>query len=200
MHLLQITSRRKAGIPPPWLQSGDLSMKIICRMIFAIAAVSCAAYLQAAIAANSPAPQAAQFYPLLGKWKGSGKLIEGDQAPKSLSLRLNCRKASSGWAVLCELKASNSKMIMTETDLFGVDPVSGKSRWYAVTNRGETHDHIAEWVDPKNMRANLAWTQEGKQMSENITFHFVSSRSIEFRSVIAENRKEAVSFTGSFKR
>jgi len=175
-------------------------MKTVYRILFAIVVISCASYLHAANAAKSAAPQAAQFYPLLGKWKGSGKLKEGDRVPTSLSLRLNCRKASSGWAVLCELKASNSKMIMTETDLFGVDTVSGKSRWYAVTNQGETHDHIAEWVDPKNMRANLAWTQEGKQMAENITFHFVSSRSIEFRSVVTENGKEAVSFTGTLKR
>jgi hypothetical protein len=175
-------------------------MKIVYRILFAMVAISCATFLHAADAAKSAAPLAAQFYPLVGKWKGSGKLKEGDQAPVSLSLRMNCRKASSGWAVLCDFRAGNSKMTMTETDLFGVDPVSGKSRWYAVTNQGETHDHVAEWTDARNMRANLAWTQEGKQMAENITFHFVSTRSFEFSSIVKENGMETVSFTGTLKR
>jgi hypothetical protein len=31
---------------------------------------------------------------------------------------------------------------MSETDLMGVDAVTGEGHWYAVINQGESHDHI----------------------------------------------------------
>jgi hypothetical protein len=38
--------------------------------------------------------------------------------------------------------AKNGKLVMSETDLMGVDAVTGEEHWYAVINQGESHDHI----------------------------------------------------------
>jgi len=148
----------------------------------------------------APAPAAARFYPLVGNWKGNGELREGDQSPAKLKLTLQCQKASAGWAVLCTMKASNDKMAMAETDLFGVDPASGKGHWYAVTNQGETHDHSAEWSDANTMKGRFAWVQEGKQMEENVTFKVNGQRTLEFRSTVSENGKTVGAFSGTLKR
>lgn len=177
-------------------------MKTFPRTVLALVTiVSCAAgVLAPAVAENTPPPAAARFYPFVGKWTGNGELGSPGQPPAKLALRLNCRKASAGWAVLCELDATNKEMSIQETDLFGVDPVTGKGHWYAISNQGETHDHVADWPDTKTMKASTTWTHEGKRMEENITFHFTSSRSMEFRGIVSENGKEVGAFTGKLKR
>jgi len=149
---------------------------------------------------KAPAPAAARFYPLVGKWTGSGALGAPGQSPTKLSLHYQCRKVSAGAAVLCELRADGKDMRLRETDLFGVDPATGKGRWYAVTNMGETHDHAADWPDARTMKAHLAWTQEGKRMEESITLRFATPRALEFSSVVTQDGKEVGSFTGRLKR
>ncbi len=144
-------------------------------------------------------PAASRFYPFVGHWKGLGRLSEAGQKPVPLVLDLSCGKASSGWAVRCGMVAKNGKMTMTESDLMGVDSVTGTGHWYAVTNQGDTHDHITEWPDAHTMKAHYAWTQDGKKMVEHITIVFKGKKSMEFRSVVTEDGKEASAFSGSLK-
>jgi hypothetical protein len=147
-----------------------------------------------------PMPAAARFYPLVGIWQGKGTLSQGDQSPAMLTLRFNCKKAASGWAVTCDLRAKNAEMTMTEVDLMGVDPNTDKGHWYAVDNLGDTHDHIVEWPDAKTMQAHYAWTQDGKLTEENVVFHLMSDRSMEFRSVVSQDSKTISLFSGKLKR
>jgi hypothetical protein len=166
--------------------------------VFALS-VACIPMLKAT-AAEPSAPAAARFYPLVGTWKGQGEMREGDQPAVTLTLSYQCRKASAGHAVSCEMNAANDKMAMAETDLFGVDPVSGKGHWYAVTNVGETHDHIADWPNAKTMTGYHGWNQDGKKMEEKVTFTFNGSRSMEFQSVVSADGVKVASFTGHLKR
>jgi len=153
------------------------------------------------VLAAEPTPNpASRFYPLVGNWAGNGLLSENGQAPAKLAMSVSCRKASAGFAVLCDMKAHNEKMKLAETDLFGVDPVTGKGHWFSVTNTGETHDHIADWTDARTMKARYAWIQDGKKMEENIVMVFKNPRHIDFHSVVTSDAKEVVEFKGMLKR
>ena len=149
----------------------------------------------ATAAAVADAPAAARFYPLLGTWKGQGQFAEAGQAPTPLKLALSCSKVASGWAVSCDMTASNDSMTISESDLMGVDPVTGTAHWYAVTNQGETHDHVAVWSGDKSMKAHYAWTQDGRKMEEHIAFVFPGRNSIAFRSVVTQDGKVAATFS-----
>jgi hypothetical protein len=174
----------------------------ISRPLFAVLAACSMLPITSALAQQkaAPEPAASRYYPLVGMWQGEGKLQEGSQPTVSLNVHLNCKKASSGWAVICEMRALSSKTVITETDLMGVDPITGVGHWYAITNQGETHDHIAEWPDARTMKAHYAWTQDGKKTDENITYNITGAKTMEFRSIITQNGKEVASFSGKLGR
>lgn len=150
------------------------------------------------LATMTAAPAAAEFYPLLGKWHGHGQLSEPGHPPVKLSLRLYCQKVSSGWAVRCAMQANNPKMRMSESDLMGVDPVTGQGHWYAVTNTGDTHDHLASWPNPHTMLAHYDWTQNGKHMHEAISFKFTGRHRMHFKSVVTADGQTVNAFSGKF--
>lgn len=145
---------------------------------------------------TDPAPAAARYYPFVGSWTGQGELSQPGQPAAKLALQWSCSEASSGHAVRCEMTAQNDSMTMTESDLMGVDPLSGEGHWYAVTNQGEVHDHVAQWSDPKTMTANYAWQQDGKQMQETVTFKLLSEKSLKFSSVVTADGQEVAAFSG----
>jgi hypothetical protein len=89
---------------------------------------------------------------------------------------------------------------MMESDLMGVDPVTGQAHWYSVTNQGETHDHLASWPDAHTMLAHHDWMQDGTHMREDITFHFQGADAVTFKSVVTADDKQAATFSGSLKR
>ena len=94
----------------------------------------------------------------------------------------------------------NKSMTIEESDLMGVDPVTGKDHWYAVTNQGETHDHEAVWTDSKTMAAHYAWQQEGRQMRDDITFDFSKKGRVHFRSTTRADGKPVGEFSGTVVR
>ena len=177
-------------------------MKMACRVIAVSVVVGGVAIPHSSMdtASAAPLPAAASYYPFVGQWKGRGQLSEAGKAPINLTLSLICDKVSSGWAVRCELVAKNDKVSISESDLMGVDPVTGKGHWYAVTNQGETHDHVTEWVSSSEMKANYSWVQKGKRMEERITVQFPRKESLEFRSVVTADGKEVGVFSGKMTR
>jgi hypothetical protein len=150
--------------------------------------------------ADNAAPAAAEFYPLVGNWHGKGQLVETGEEPVKLTLKLTCKKVSSGWAVQCAMHGRNKDMAMSESDLMGVDPVTGQAHWYAVTDQGETHDHLVEWTDPNTMLAHYDWTQDGKHMRESITFKLKGKHDMSFESIVFVDDQQAASFSGELKR
>jgi len=158
----------------------------------------CVVAMSTVAAAPKTIPAAASFYPFLGKWHGVGEMMEPGKPTAKLNLTLSCRKVAAGWAIACDMSAKNKTMMISESDLMGVDPVTGKAHWYAITNMGETHDHVAQWVDPNTVHAQYGWTQDGKQMQEDITFNF-KKRSITFRSVVTADGHTAGEFSGALR-
>lgn len=165
-----------------------------------LAGVAVAATPNLANAADNEQPAAAIFYPLVGDWTGSGQLSEPGGQPVELSIDLSCVKAAGGWAVRCEMTASNAGMIMNESDLMGVDPITGKGHWYAITDQGDAHDHIVSWSDANDMTATYSWEQDGKQMTENITMKFGGENSVDFASVVKADSKEVNTFAGKLEK
>lgn len=149
--------------------------------------------------ADNTQPPAAPFYVLLGTWQGQGEFGQTGQAPAKLTLNYQCQKTSAGWGVLCTMKASNKEMTMEETDLFGHDPVSNTSHWYAVTNTGETHDHTAKWIDARTMKASYSWTQEGANMKEDVMLIVDRNKTLLFESVVSQDNQEVARFSGTLR-
>lgn len=177
-------------------------MKVLIRF-FALSIVSLAVTIPMSkprAATSEDQPAASIFYPLIGSWSGTGQMAEAGQKPVDLSIALFCVKASAGHAVSCKMAANNKDMLLSESDLFGVDPVTGKGHWYAVTNQGETHDHVVTWIDAKTMKATYSWSQDGKKMHEDITMSLPTEKTMEFTGVVTAGGKEASSFTGKLKR
>jgi hypothetical protein len=176
-------------------------MRTITRLLVVLVA-TLSACLPLAGAAEAPAaPPAAGFYVLTGDWKGEGSVTENGQQAH-FELQLQCHKASAGWAVLCTMSGRDraGNQVLAETDLFGVDPATGKGHWYAVTNSGETHDHLVYWSDPKTLRAHLAWQLEDKRMEESIVLDLAVADTLEFRSVTSENGHQRSLFRATLQR
>ena len=153
----------------------------------------------ATAAEQSGVPTDAQrFKAMIGKWKGEGTISGGEQ-PMKIALSYRCDAAAAGWGIACVLNGKGEGMEMIESDLMGVDPVTGNGHWFAVTNMGETHDHVLTWTDDKNFKAHYAWEQDGARMEENISVS-INGRSMEFRSVVSANGQDVGSFVGTLKR
>lgn len=147
-------------------------------------------------AANGSEPPAAVFYPLVGHWTGNGKIRAEGGDPMELTLDLECSKAAAGWAVQCDMVGKNADISMNEADLMGVDPVTGKGHWYAISDQGDAHDHIVEWSDPNDMTASYSWTSDGKRMVESISMKLTGENALEFSSVVTADGKQASTFSG----
>jgi hypothetical protein len=176
-------------------------MRAVARCLVVVTVAVGVASPSVALANSSAAkPAAARYYPFVGTWHGNGQLSQAGQAPAALALRLSCAKAASGWAVRCAMTAKNKQTSISESDLMGVDPVTGQGHWYAVTNEGDTHDHLTHWVDAHTMQARYAWTQNGTKMEEHITVVFKGRRVMHFRSVVSGAGKEVGAFSADLRR
>ena len=173
------------------------AMKLVSAM-FSTVVLAGAVTVTAARAADVPS-DAARFHVLLGEWKGGATLREGETAT-DLSLAYSCSKVSAGWGVACDMKAKGKEMEVAEYDLMGVDPVTGTPHWFAVTNSGETHDHVGRWVNDHTFQARYAWKADGRSMEENITMRFPDKKRIEFLSVVSVDGQQVASFTGKLSR
>jgi hypothetical protein len=181
---------------------GSYSMNASCRIAAILLSVGALLFPAVTVAATPTAktPAASRYYPFLGHWKGNGQVAEAGKAPVPLTINVSCFKAASGWAVRCAMVAKSEKITMTEADLFGVDAVTGKGHWYALTNQGEASDLMTEWTDAKTMKAHRAWEQNGTHMVEKVTFMLPRSGAMEFRSVVTADGKEVTVFSGKLAR
>lgn len=175
-------------------------MKTLTKLSSLFALATAIALPALSLAAQDSLPPAAPFYALVGHWQGQGEFGQTGQTPASLALQYQCQKTSAGWGVSCQMNASNKEMAMEETDLFGHDPVSDTSHWYAVTNTGETHDHKVTWIDAHTMKAHYTWTQEGDRMAENITLTINGNDTLMFESIVSQNGQEVARFSGTLKQ
>lgn len=175
-------------------------MKIQSAIISLFLFAATALVSEYAVAADkTPAPAAVKFYAMLGNWHGNAQLAETGKPAVKLKMQIRCVKVSAGYAVQCHDVAHNKDMAIHETDLMGVDPVSGQAHWYAVTDQGETHDHLAKWVSANHMQAHYDWKQDGKHMREDINFE-MKGKHMKFKTVVSLDGKQTAEFTGSLSR
>src|SRR3954464_1508234 len=94
--------------------------------------------------ADAPPSPLAQLDAMVGTWKVAGTMTMGKDASK-VTATIACKRASAKAAILCSLEMKVPGLgAYAETDLFGYEPNSGTLYWFAVTNAGDTHDHIAK--------------------------------------------------------
>lgn len=120
------------------------------------------------LALATPKP-ATRLDNLVGTWRGTGTYSAGkDKA--SLTFEWACKKVSAGTGVACTLELKGIPGMAgaySETDLFGYEPNTDTLHWYAVTNAGETHDHVAKASDAKLVFV-FKGTQDGKPLVETV--------------------------------
>lgn len=175
--------------------------KIVIAALIAIPTALIATNLQAESETSAEPPSALEkFNPLLGRWKGQAEFSQPGDKTRTLSVKLDCEKVSRDWGILCEMSARSSKMAILETNLIGIDPATGSGHWYTVNNLGETQDHVAEWLSPTQMKASTSWTENGKQMHENMTLDFTSESTFDYRSVVTADGEEVRVFSWKLMR
>jgi hypothetical protein len=106
---------------------------------------------------------------MAGTWHGTAEVTMGkDRA--TLKATWTCKPTSQKWGVLCTMHATGMPGLASydETDLMGYEPNTNTYHWYAVTNAGETHDHVAPATDSDTFRFVYRGKQNGKPFDERI--------------------------------
>lgn len=122
------------------------------------------------VAAADPLPRpVAGMECLIGTWRGSGTVAMGKDKAK-IDATWTCHRVSQKWGVMCTFKVTGvpGVAVYEETDLMGYEPNTNTFHWYAVTNAGETHDHVAPATDGGKLQFVFTGTQEGKPFKEVI--------------------------------
>ena len=110
---------------------------------------------------------------LVGNWRGGGTVALGKDKVK-VGADWNCQRTASEFGVLCALRVTGIPGVSSyaETDLFGFEPNTNQYHWYAVTNAGETHDHVASLTEGNRIQFVYIGTQGGKALKEVIELNF----------------------------
>ncbi len=139
---------------------------------------------------------------LVGEWKGTGQLVMGD-SKADLKLSISCKWQSGGYGVACQARFAGPPAIGTleETDLFGFDPGTRKYHWFAVTNTGETHDHVAEIPSGETIDWVFNGKQQDKPVKETIRMTFSKdSKQLDFKTESQVAGVTNAVFTGTLKK
>lgn len=122
------------------------------------------------LAAAEPLPRPVEGMEcLVGAWKGAGTMTMGKDTAK-IDATWTCKRVSARWGVLCTFHVTGVPGLASfeETDLMGYEPGSNTYHWYAVTNAGEAHDHVAPATDGNKLEFVYTGTQDGKPFKEVI--------------------------------
>jgi hypothetical protein len=141
--------------------------------ILTFAAVLGLLAVPAVAAADAVPKQVLDLECLVGNWKGTGTFAMGKDKAK-IEITWNCARTSAQFGVLCTGRFTGipGMAAYEETDLFGYEPNTDTYHWYAVTNAGETHDHVAKPPTSNKIQFVFTGTQEGKPMKEVIDMEF----------------------------
>ena len=106
---------------------------------------------------------------LIGKWTATGTVSMGKDSAK-VTATWECKRISLKYGVGCTLalKGVPGLPVYAESDMFGFDAGANKYHWYAVTNAGEVHDHVADLPTGNKLQFVYTGTQEGKPFKEVI--------------------------------
>jgi hypothetical protein len=158
-------------------------MKILST-ILAISAVTAAPRAFADDA--SPPKEVSGMSCLVGGWKAKGSFTMGGQKA-DVTGTWKCGWLPSKWGVSCDadLAGIPGTAHYLERDLMGFEPNSRTYHWYAVTNAGETHDHVAAFTESNDLEFVYQGTQDGKPMKEVIDIRMAAdSKSFHLKSEV----------------
>jgi len=116
------------------------------------------------------------MYCLVGQWKSQNGLMIIEGKKHKVDFTVSCAPTSGGLGLLCNDKFDIEGLgHLEETDLFGYDAGQGRYHWFAVTQQGETHDHVALPPGPNDKGITFAYSgvQNGKPMQEVVTMTFL---------------------------
>jgi hypothetical protein len=125
-----------------------------------------------------PAPNSASaLQRLIGNWRGPGSMAVGAENTK-IHASWSCKNTSAKFGVLCSFKVTGipGVPVYDETDLIGYEPNTDTFHWYAVTNAGETHDHVASH---QPLEFVFEGSQGGKPLKEVIRLSFAADGTLE---------------------
>jgi hypothetical protein len=110
---------------------------------------------------------------LVGTWHGAGSLTIGKDKAK-IDAAWTCKRTPGDFGVICNLHVTGMPGGGTyeETDLMGYEPNTNTFHWFAVTNAGETHDHVAKANDGNKQQFVYTGTQDAKPFREVIDMEF----------------------------
>jgi len=136
-------------------------------------ALTVLALVSPAVAADNLPKEVQNMDCLIGTWKGTGTLSMGKDKAK-LSATYTCKSTSGNFGLICQLDMTGIPGLAhyRETDLFGYEPNSKTYHWFAVTNGGETHDHVAPYTESNKVRFIYNGVQEGKPFKEVLDWEF----------------------------
>jgi len=173
------------------------------KMTFGAVALALATVGTAQAGSGNPAPpkEVQTMSCLVGSWKGTGSMTMGKDKVDGLKLSWNCKRTSAEWGVACNAVFTGVPGIdkYEETDLFGYEPGTGKYHWYAVTNAGETHDHVAAAANSATIEFVHTGIQEGKPLKEvvQLTFKGKNESTVDVRSETFIDGKSTALLTGT---
>ena len=153
-------------------------------------------------AGNPPPPKEAKDMGcLVGSWKGTGSMTMGKDKVDGIKMSWNCKRASAEWGVVCTGSMAGIPGMdrYEESDLFGYEPNTGKYHWYAVTNAGETHDHVSSPSNGPTLEFVHNGVQEGKPFKEvvQLTFKGPKDSTLDLRAETFLDGKSTSVLTGT---
>ncbi len=123
----------------------------------------------AAAGTATPSTEPDALTALVGTWKATGTLSMGGAPAQNVTVTWVCKATSAKAGVQCNLKMTGIPGMTYEcTDLFGYEPNSKTFHWYAVSNAGETHDHVGSGSPAGKSRWVATSIQDGKPFKEVI--------------------------------
>jgi len=172
------------------------------RMTKTIGAMVLALVGGTALAGNPPPPKETKGMEcMLGNWRGTGSMAMGKDKIDGVKMSFDCKRTSGAWGVACNGVMTGIPGFdkLEESDLFGYDPGAGKYHWFAVTNAGETHDHVGMPSKGDTLEFVYNGVQEGKPMKEvlQLTFKGPKESTLDLRAETFVDGKSMSVLTGT---
>lgn len=143
-------------------------MKSFAKLTIVLTALLASAMPAAAETEALPKP-VADMQCLLGWWHGSGSILARKEQ-HSIDATWKCTRTSAGFGVLCAFRATGipGVAVFDETDLMGYEPNTRTYHGFAVTNDGDTHDHVARIANGNEFRFVFTGLHEGQPYEASV--------------------------------
>ena len=137
---------------------------------------------------------------LAGRFEGPASYT-ADGKTVRFTLRHESRLSAGGWA-LESIESADSPELgpYASVNIFGFDPGRGQLHLYSVTNVGDCHDHVGNWLSADQAYFREEGFVDGKPMIEEIPLTIVSPDEYRFRSVTTVAGQVTAVFEADMKR